>query len=543
MSHYEAHYVPDGRDAFSCLLSADGEARLTATGTMPDDKPKLAGSRTLKSNKTVVENLWAFGKHEFLFRRARASDKRKSHQAQASRHANMAAAVADMVDRLGDSERKAWCSACFSWSVHRRVEGWGTVPAAYLCTGCGSPTTPCAAVSCPNMANRGLHRGGVPRYCAEHRHDIAGFDRLHERLESIDDYGELLNFNRRDLAKATRIAIVTGVAAAVVAPASFVAAPAIGAAIGSSALGGELVGAAAVSHGLAMLGGGSLAAGGFGMAGGTVVVVAAGAALGGAGGLATSSAYLRDDKSFDIRLLRDGRGTPVLLASGFLTEGDDGWGPWQRLVDQRYPGRPVYRVFWGSKELKALAGVTAVGVGKAAATKYVAGVAARGTQAGARTVPFLGSLLLANDVAANPWSRAKVRATMTGGLLADLIARTSNGRFVLVGHSLGARVMLTAARSLGTLHAAPRLEAVHLLGTAVSADGDWRTLNDSVEEHVWNYYSAGDWVLRYLYPTAHLGNAAVGVVGLSSTFPKLSDVNVSRRVRSHSGYFTGAVLR
>lgn len=66
------------------------------------------------------------------------------------------------------------------------------------------------------------------------------------------------------------------------------AAPAIGAAVGTSVLG--LSGAAATSAGLAALGGGSLAAGGLGMAGGTALIqaVAGGIGLVGAG-IATNS--------------------------------------------------------------------------------------------------------------------------------------------------------------------------------------------------------------------------------------------------------------
>lgn len=61
------------------------------------------------------------------------------------------------------------------------------------------------------------------------------------------------------------------------------AAPAIGAAVGTSMLG--LSGAAATSAGLAALGGGSLAVGGLGMAGGTAIIqaVAGGVGLVGAG--------------------------------------------------------------------------------------------------------------------------------------------------------------------------------------------------------------------------------------------------------------------
>jgi hypothetical protein len=64
---------------------------------------------------------------------------------------------------------------------------------------------------------------------------------------------------------------------------AFAFAPAIGAAASVAGLGvagGTLSGAAASSAGLAALGGGSLAAGGLGMAGGTAAVTAAAAAAG-----------------------------------------------------------------------------------------------------------------------------------------------------------------------------------------------------------------------------------------------------------------------
>lgn len=70
--------------------------------------------------------------------------------------------------------------------------------------------------------------------------------------------------------------LVGGIGAGVLT--SGLAAPAIGAAVGTSMFG--LYGAAATSAGLAALGGGSLAAGGLGMAGGTAVISAAGGLLG-----------------------------------------------------------------------------------------------------------------------------------------------------------------------------------------------------------------------------------------------------------------------
>ncbi len=78
----------------------------------------------------------------------------------------------------------------------------------------------------------------------------------------------------RSLAKVGVIGLGSAAALGV---AGFLAAPAVGAAIGGAA---GLYGAAAVSHGLAILGGGALSAGGAGMAGGMWTVTGAGATTG-----------------------------------------------------------------------------------------------------------------------------------------------------------------------------------------------------------------------------------------------------------------------
>ena len=156
-------------------------------------------------------------------------------------------------------------------------------------------------------------------------------------------------------------------------PRSRPTAPAIGGAVGT--LVSSYSGAAATSYGLALLGGGSLAAGGLGMAGGALVVAALGGALGGALGASVANAYLREDKSFHIDLLQEGQGVPVVVCDGFLSEGGTGWGEWPTIVARRFPDPPVYRVHWGAKELRdlgILAGFGAVKVAGPAALKQAA---------------------------------------------------------------------------------------------------------------------------------------------------------------------------
>jgi len=152
-------------------------------------------------------------------------------------------------------------------------------------------------------------------------------------------------------------------------------------------------------------------------------------------------------------------------------------------------------------------------------------------------------MFAAADLAANPWSVAHARAGMTGAALADLIKRTDQN-YVLIGHSLGARVAVTAAQALGTNRdEPPRIEAMHLLGAAVDDGGDWHTLNTAVSDTIWNYWSRNDKVLGIAYRAARAGGVAVGHAGFDSGFARIKDRDVSKLVPSHSAYVPNIKLR
>lgn len=68
------------------------------------------------------------------------------------------------------------------------------------------------------------------------------------------------------------------------------------------------------------------------------------------------------------------------------------------------------------------------------------------------------------------------RAQLVGMLadaLPDGVARTDTGAYVLIGHSLGARVMAVATETLGTRSGPPRIQTAHLLGAAIGAKSNW----------------------------------------------------------------------
>ena len=534
-------YTPRAPGCEVRLTTPGGDELVVKLSGVKDSKVEIEASRSLADNRALVTLATEYAANELAYRRLRSPEKRQSHRAAADREARDAVAIAEMISRLGPRTVSGWCSGCFERTSHRIVRGHHRPKRKFLCQRCGTPTTQCAAPACRHLAivnPRAMH---TLRYCAAHRHEIPSFEKLHQRLATLDGAEQWLKFEVRNATRITKVAGGMIGTAAVVAPMAFLAAPVVGAALGSSALGGSLTGAAATGHGLAILGGGSVASGGLGMAGGTAVVTATGTALGGALGATTVAAYAGSDKSFRIELVRPGTGTPVIFAQGFLTERQAGWECWRPLIERRFPEGPVYQVHWGAKELEDLGLLVSSRVTKAAVRKMLVNRAKKGSKA-LGSLPGLGTVLMAGDLASNPWTVAKTRAGMTGALLADLIARTDQGPFVLLGHSLGARVMVSAAQALGT-RSDPRIDSMHLLGAAVGRGGDWRTLDKAVAGDVRNYYSSRDQVLRWLYSFAERGERAVGLTGFQTKFRSIRDRNVTRVVRSHSAYIHAVKLQ
>lgn len=528
-------FKPVSHDGMVCEVRSPQGRVLRLAGTMSTIEPNAEGDDAMVENPALVHNAWAYAKHEKQYRRFRNEEKRVSHRKQADAHAKTAENIAELIDFVGKTTRSGWCSACYTRSDHRKINKSRTTVPIYLCVTCGSPTLRCAAPQCGGMATRGFGSVRVPRFCSEHRHEIPSFERAADKVGSLDDYEQLLIFDKRNLTRGSRLALTGVLAAGVVGTGGLMAAPAVGGAIGT--LLGGYTGAAASSYGLALLGGGALSAGGLGMVGGTYVVAAAGAALGSALGASVTNAYIGEDKSFKIEKLRGGQGVPVIIARGFMTEIDQNWRYAVESVERRYPDSPIYRLHWGSKELGTLIGLTLKNVGAKQAMAAAAGVAARAGRVAAKKFGPIAPALLIADLAKNPWHTAMVRADKTGAALAGILAHTTAASYVLVGHSLGARAMITAAETLGTSRHSPRIEAVHLLGAAEGRKGDWRPLSEGVAGTVYNYYSTNDPVLKFAYAAAQAGSIAVGLRGFKSKFANIKDRDVSSHVKNHSHYF------
>ena len=533
-------YTARGSSGYTCRLDLDSD--LFVAISWDGAAIELDVNASELPTQALVGALQQYAEKEFGRRRARSPEQRQRSGKQAKGWRDEAEHIGELLRDLSDTTEEGWCSDCLTRSTHRLAGSrtrFGT--RQYICCACGSPTGWCDVPKCDHFADRSEMPRGSERFCAEHSHEIPSFAKLSQQVGSLDDYLTWLAFERINATRVSTVAAASLVGLTVVAPAAFFAAPAIGGAIGAWS---GLSGAAATSQGLALLGGGSVAAGGLGMFGGTMVVAAGGAGLGSAVGASVASSYVRSDKSFGFEKVANGDGPTVIFANGFLSEGTRGWGEWERLIGDRYPDATVYRLTWGARELKALGVLSVHLAGPAAAKLAVEELALQAAKGAGKLLGPLSGVLMAAGLAKNPWHVARTRATMTGSVLADAIVRADAPSVVLVGFSLGARVMAAAAESLATRHGqAPRIESMHLLGGAVGVGRDWRAIGTAVSGTIWNYWSENDGTLKYLYKTAEKGEKAIGFAGIPGRSPRLKNVNVSRLVPSHMSHLKNVTLR
>lgn len=533
-------YKPNGTAGYRCKLTADPDLAIAVT--VSDRAAHVEISPEELPGQAVAAAVEQYAGHEWRRRRTREPERRAHHAREATKWRRVAEEIADLLCDLTEQSEHGWCSDCLSKSDHRLARSRTKFGyRRYVCMACGSPTGRCDVPRCPNFADRGGGPGESSRFCAEHRHEIPSFDKLEAGVASLDEYLPWVEHERFNAKRLSTIAAASVAGVAVVGPVAFVAAPAIGGALGAW-LG--LSGAAATSHGLAVLGGGAVAAGGQGMAGGVAVVTAAGAGLGGVSGASVANAYVASDRSFGFERVSDGGKTTVIFADGFLSEGTAGWGGWERLISERYPDATVYRLTWGAKELRSLTALFGPAAVRFPAVKTATAMAAHATKTASQRLGPLGAVFTGADVVKNPWHVAKTRASMTGAVLADALVRADLDSVVLVGFSLGARVMVAAAQSLATRNEQrPRIHTMHLLGAAVSTRWQWRSVEPAVAGHIYNYFSTNDRVLGAVYRVAEAGTQAIGYEGVPKASGKVTNVNVSKLVRVHQDQVKAVTLR
>jgi hypothetical protein len=444
-----------------------------------------------------------------------------------------------------------WCSWCHKKTVHRLDKRNYLTRNENKCYSCGNYTVQCRY--CKNMAmlkpaspkNDGffssIKENWACELCAEHDGTIADFEKLNKKLNDLIEYETIFEKARWNLAKGGKIAggIIAG--AAVFCPVAYLAAPGVASALGAFGLLGAastgtaistLSGAALTSASLAAIGPG-------GMAGGIAFVSAVGAALGGTQGAVVSNNYFGAIKDFKITKIKNGSGPALIFINGFLSQKHQDASDWINAVSEKYPNNPYYYINWESSSLYKMGSLIGKGVGGAAFKKFITELMKRGSKSFAKKLNPLSWAQTVSNLFGNPWHTSMVKASMTGIVLADLIARTNNPNgFILMGHSLGSRVIYYLLCALSTKNVS-KINDVFLLGGAVDRkdSNGWNNAIKSVKGKIVNCYSHKDSTLKFLYQGANaLSSSPIGLGDIEVSHEKLVNKDVTSTIGGHMQY-------
>ncbi|KAI5291507.1 hypothetical protein KEM52_000146, partial [Ascosphaera acerosa] len=201
----------------------------------------------------------------------------------------------------------------------------------------------------------------------------------------------------------------------------------------------------------------------------------------------------------------------TICVSGWLTEEQDFVDPW-RVVGT---DSEVFALRW---EFEAL-----LRLGKSLWSLVQSGAWTAGTKLAAKNTvfgPIIGAVLWPTNILRlgalvdNPFNIAKRRADKAGEILADALIDRAQGErpVVLVGFSLGARVVHACLASLARRGAFGLVESAVLMGAPVGCDpADWARMRAVVSGRLVNVYSRRDAVLKFLFRAASL---QFGLAGL-----------------------------
>lgn len=113
------------------------------------------------------------------------------------------------------------------------------------------------------------------------------------------------------------------------------------------------------------------------------------------------------------------------------------------------------------------------------------------------------------------WQNAKIKSERAAASLLNHLeaikAVKPNAKIVLMGHSLGSRVIYNLLQKMGDVNF--KIHEVYLFGGAVSATNKtgWMNALQAVDRKIFNFYSANDEILSWFYKNIELREAPIGL--------------------------------
>ncbi|XP_065343645.1 transmembrane and coiled-coil domain-containing protein 4-like [Cloeon dipterum] len=249
-----------------------------------------------------------------------------------------------------------------------------------------------------------------------------------------------------------------------------------------------------------------------------------------------------DIEEFEFGKLSSGTGGQLHIAiavSGWLSEDDEDKfrRPWQCLDSSK----EQYFLRYESNYLKELGQALDLAV-SAAVTVATQEVLKFTILRGILTaVAWPASLVSLSSIIDNPWGVCLRRSAQVGRHLAHvLLSKHHGGRPVtLVGYSLGARVVFYCLRELADRRPGSEgivQEAIMLGAPVTGSDSDWQDISTVVAGRIVNGYCRSDWLLKFLYRTTSVSAKIAGLNQVTCGNKRLQNFDLTDIVSGHTDY-------
>lgn len=228
--------------------------------------------------------------------------------------------------------------------------------------------------------------------------------------------------------------------------------------------------------------------------------------------------------AYKITEVRPGDEPAIIVINGFLSESKKDVNDWLDVVDELYPSQRVLHLDWPSFSFNKLFNLEPENKLKNTISLAIKMMSPTGHIPKALRDMVVG------------WVVAMDEAEAAGKWLAAYVDSQKNKNFILMGHSLGARVSYHA---LANLKRTKSIDFMYLFGGAVSNTEIW---DDSCGRHkelkVINCFSENDYVLKFFYKVGTLfTNTPAGLKAIPrKTETLIYNVDLSHIVDGHTAY-------
>jgi len=233
----------------------------------------------------------------------------------------------------------------------------------------------------------------------------------------------------------------------------------------------------------------------------------------------------------------------VLFVSGWLKEETQVTETWRKVAARHFPRSDHFALRWETGQLIRLGSVLSDTVksyvGEQAASLWVRATVATVSVSAAYALVWPWYVVSYLKDLDHEWTVVKERAKLAGQALANAISdRQALGQrpVVLVGHSMGARVIYYCLQELHALGAYHCVMHAVLLGTPCSPRGEgWERARQVVSGRLINGYITSDWILGFLYRYMEWKIAVAGL-GPVADVKGVENHDLSDLVAAHDEY-------